>query len=109
MADEIALVLFGGADLGTGNDGAGEGRPEQVAILVDSVALDSAEDNLLDKLLLQVFDDHLLGAEREGLALNGGEVLLLANVGEEALQFWSGTGEYEPPGEPGETRRTTTV
>jgi len=62
MADEVALVLLGSPDLGAGNDGTGQSGAKQVTVLVDGVALDGPEDDLLDKLLLQVLNDHLLGA-----------------------------------------------
>jgi hypothetical protein len=82
--EDIAVVLLGDADLGAGNDGARQRGAEQVAVLVDGVALDGTVDNVLDKLLLEVENHHLLGAERERLLLNLGPVLFLANVGQEA-------------------------
>lgn len=48
--------------------------------------MDRAEDELVDKLLLQLINDHALGAKGQSLLLNGLEVFLLANVCEEALR-----------------------
>lgn len=47
--------------------------------------MDSAEDELINKLLLQVVDDHALGTQGQGLLLNSFKVLLLADVCKEAL------------------------
>lgn len=84
MAEDVAVVLLSNADLSPGNDGPGEGGTEEVAVLIDGVALDGAEDNLLDKLALEVLNHHALGTESEGLLLDLSPVLLLANIGEEA-------------------------
>jgi hypothetical protein len=48
--------------------------------------LNRAENELVDKLLLQVLNDHALGAERQGLLLDLCKVLDLAYVGEEGLR-----------------------
>ena len=81
---KVAALLLGDADLGAGDDGAGQRGAEQVAALVGGVALDGAEAELLDELLLQVLDDHLLRADLERLLLDLIPGLLLADVGEEA-------------------------
>jgi hypothetical protein len=46
--------------------------------------LDSGPDKLVDKLLLDIKDDHALSAELLGLDLDSIEVLLLTTVGKEA-------------------------
>lgn len=84
MADEVTVVLFGNADLSTSNDGAGQRGTEQVSVLVDGVALDGGEGQLLDQFPLQVEDDHLLGTKSHSLLLDGRPVLILADVGQEA-------------------------
>lgn len=84
VADVLAVVLLGDADLGAGDDGAGQRGAQQVPVLVYGVALDGAEDDLLDKLLLQVEDHHLLSTKLLGLGLDLIPVLLLADIGEEA-------------------------
>ena len=84
MRHKVAALLLGDADLGAGDDGAGQRGAEQVAALVGGVALDGAEAELLDELLLQVLDDHLLRADLERLLLDLIPGLLLADVGEEA-------------------------
>lgn len=83
VAEVLAVVLLGSLDLSAGNDGAGERGAQEVAVLVDGIALDGAVDNLLDELLLEVLDDHLLGTEGHGLLLDLDKVLLLANIGQE--------------------------
>jgi hypothetical protein len=84
VAEVLAVVLLGDPDLRPGNDGAGQRGAEQVAVLVDGIALNGAEHDLLDELALQVLNDHALSTEGKGLLLNLGPVLLLADVGEEA-------------------------
>lgn len=84
VGDELAVVLLGNADLGTGNDGAGEGGAEEVAVLIDGIALDGTEDDLVNELLLEVEDHHLLSTELLGLGADLIPVLLLADIGEEA-------------------------
>ncbi len=46
--------------------------------------LNGRPDKLIDKLLLDILDDHALGAELNSLGLNGVEVLLLTTIGKEA-------------------------
>lgn len=53
--------------------------------MVDGIALDGSEYDLVDEFLLQVENDHLLGTKCQGLLLDLGPVLLLANIGEETL------------------------
>lgn len=84
VTKEVAVVLLSNADLSASDDGAGEGGTEEVAVLVDGVALDGAEDNLLDELALEVLNDHALSAKGESLLLNRRPVLLLTDVSEEA-------------------------
>lgn len=84
VADKLAVVLLSNADLGTGDDGTGKRGTEEVAVLVDGVALDGSVDKLLNQFALEVHDNHLLGAEGNGLLLNGGPVLLLTDIGQEA-------------------------
>ena len=84
VAEVLAVVLLGNTDLSPGDDGAGQRGAKEVAVLVDGIALDGAEDNLVDELALQVLNDHALGTEGQSLLLNLGPVLLLADVGEEA-------------------------
>jgi hypothetical protein len=55
--------------------------------------LDGGKDELIDKLLLQVFDDHALGTESKSLLLDLGEVLDLADVGKKSLEaIWVSVG-----------------
>jgi hypothetical protein len=80
VAEVLAVVLLGSLDLSAGDDGAGQRGAQKVAILVNGVAADGAVHNLLDELLLEVLDDHLLGTKSQGLLLDRIEVLLLTNV-----------------------------
>jgi len=84
VAYKIALVLLGSSDLGTSNDWASQSSPKEVTVLINGVALDSAEDDLLDEFLLKILDNHLLGTKCKGLLLNSGKILLLADICEEA-------------------------
>lgn len=84
VGDEVAAFLLGDADLRAGNDWTSQAGSEQVATLVCGVALDGAETELLDKLLLQVENDHLQRANLERLLLHFLPRLLLADIGEEA-------------------------
>lgn len=84
MRKDVAVVLLGNAHLGTSDDGPGQGCSKEVAVLEDGIALDGAEDNLIDELLLKILDDHTLGTEGESLLLDGLPVLLLAYIGTES-------------------------
>jgi hypothetical protein len=86
VAENLAVVLVGNPDLSAGNDGAGQTGSEKVSVLVDGIALDGGEDELIDKLLLEVLNDHALGTESESLLLDLGEVFLLTDVGKESLE-----------------------
>lgn len=62
--------------------------------------LDGGEDELLNKLLLEVEDDHALSAKGDSLLLDGLPVLLLTNVGKEAndgvvLVWWLVSGDLD--------------
>jgi hypothetical protein len=52
MTQQITAILLCNADLGTSDDGSSKGSSEKIPVLVDGVALNGSEDNLLDKLLL---------------------------------------------------------
>lgn len=86
MAQKIAVVLLSNADLGASDDRSGQSSSKEVSVLIDGIALDCSENDLLDKLLLKVLDDHALRAESEGLLFDSIEVLDLTNIGEEALK-----------------------
>ena len=70
-------------DLAAGDQRARQGRAEQVAVLVDGVAGHRREDEVGDELFLQVFDVDLGGAGGARPLGDGGEVLALADVGDE--------------------------
>ncbi|KAF5537374.1 hypothetical protein FMEXI_9926 [Fusarium mexicanum] len=89
MAQKIAVVLLSNADLGTSDDRSGQSSSKKVSVLIDGIALDCSEDDLLDEPLLKVFDDHALQAESEGLLFNSIEVLNLTNIGEATLKYVS--------------------
>lgn len=86
MAENLAVVFVSSLNLRPSNDGAGKTGSEEVSVLVDGVALDGAEDELVDKFLLQVVDNHALSTESQCLLLDRSEIFLLAQVGEEALE-----------------------
>jgi hypothetical protein len=81
---EVAALFRSDFDLGAGDDGAGQAGSEQVAALVRGIALHSAEAELLDKLFLEVEDDHLQRTDLERLLLHLLPGLFLSDVGEEA-------------------------
>jgi len=62
-------------DLGAGNDGAGEGGTEKVHILVDGIASNSGEAELLDELAADVGNLALEGTDLQGLLAGSLEVL----------------------------------
>jgi hypothetical protein len=86
VAQKIAGVLLSNADLGASDDRSGQSSSKEVSVLIDGIALDCSENDLLDELLLKVLDDHALRAESEGLLFDSIEVLDLTNIGEEALK-----------------------
>ena len=57
------------------------GHTEKVDALVDGIALDGGEAELLDELLAEVLDIDLGSTDLEGLGLGRLEVLLLTNIG----------------------------
>lgn len=79
---DLTVILLGDADLSACNDRPGQRGAEQVAVLVDGIALGGTEDQLLDEFLLEVNNDHLLGTESERLLLDGIPVLFLAYIAE---------------------------
>ena len=48
--------------------------------------MDSPKDELVDKFLLQVIDNHVLGTERKSLFLDLSEIFILADVSKEGLE-----------------------
>lgn len=87
VAQEIAVVLLSNADLGASDDRSGQSSSKEVSVLIDGIALDCSEDDLLDEFLLEVFNDHTLRTESEGLLFDSIEVLNLTNIREEALKY----------------------
>jgi hypothetical protein len=56
-------------------------RTQEIDALVDGVALDGGEAELLDKLLPDILDVDLGSTNLQGLRLRSFKVLLLTNVG----------------------------
>jgi hypothetical protein len=84
VGNKVTALLLGNSDLCASDDWTSQTGAQKVATLVRGIALDSAEAELLDKLLLEVEDDHLQRTNLEGLLLDLVPRLLLADVGEEA-------------------------
>lgn len=63
MAEELAVIALGDADLASRDDGAGERGAEEVALLERGIAHDRLEDDLLHQLTLEVLADESLGAQ----------------------------------------------
>lgn len=85
VAQKVAVVLLRNADLGAGNDWSSKSGSKKISVLINGIALNSSEDNLLDEFLLEILNDHTLSAKSEGFLLNGIKVFDLTNIGEEAL------------------------
>jgi hypothetical protein len=84
VRDGSAALRLGNLDHATSNDGSGEGCSEEVDVLVDAIALDRWEAELLNKLALQVGDMARQRTALDGLLLCCLKVLLLTNIGHEA-------------------------
>jgi hypothetical protein len=84
VAENLAVVLLGGADEGTCQYWPGKTGSEKISVLVNGIALDATENKFLEELLLKVLDHHALGTESQSLLLDGGPVLVLADVAEES-------------------------
>lgn len=57
MGNKVTALLLGNAHLGASDDRASQGGSKQVPTLVDSVALDGTEAQLIHKLLLEILND----------------------------------------------------
>jgi hypothetical protein len=82
MAQNLAVVLLGGADEAARQDWPGKTGTEKVSILVDGIALNARENQFLKELLLQILDDHALSTKRQSLLLDVGPDLGLTNIAE---------------------------
>lgn len=82
VAENLAVVLMGGADEGACQYWPGKTGSEKISVLVNGIALDATENKFLKELLLKVIDHHSLGTESQSLLLDGGPVLVLADVAE---------------------------
>lgn len=111
MGDKVTALLLSDTHLGTSDDRASQGGTEQIPPLVDGVALNSAEAQFVDELLLEVLNDpailisafvcitkltssgpriahskhvHLCSTNLDGLSPDSLPVLLLTDIGKEA-------------------------
>lgn len=80
VAENLAVVFVDSPDLSASNNGTSQTRSKELPVLVNGIALDGRPDELIDKLLLQAFDDHALSTESESL-LYLSEVLGLTDIG----------------------------
>lgn len=85
MAQKVAVVLLSNSDLSSSNNRSSKSGSEKISVLVDSIALNCSEDDLLDEFLLEVLNDHALSSKSKSLLLNGIKVLYLTNIGKETL------------------------
>jgi hypothetical protein len=74
---EAALLLCNG-NLGSGDDWASQRGTQEVDVLVDGIALDSREAELLDKLLPQILNVACNSTNLQCLCLGSLEVLCIA-------------------------------
>jgi hypothetical protein len=75
VGDGEAALALGNLDLGTGNDGTGQGGTEKVDVLVDGIASNGGEAELLDELTADVDNLALEGTDLQGLLAGSLEVL----------------------------------
>ena len=83
VGDGPGAVAVGGPDEVLGDEGAPEGRGEEVFSLVDGTGLQGRQDIALGELFPQVLDDGPDGSRGEGLLPDGLHVLALTQVGDE--------------------------
>ena len=82
VAENPTIVLVGGADKGACQYWPGKTGSEKISVLINGIALDGTEHKVLKELLLKVIDHHALGTESQSLLLDGGPVLVLADIAE---------------------------
>lgn len=75
VGDREAALALGHGNLGTGNDRTSQGGPEQVNILVDSIASNGGEAELLDELPAEIDNLALESTDLHGLLASSLEVL----------------------------------
>lgn len=80
VRDGDAVLLLRDGDLGAGDDGARQRGAEQVDVLVDGVALNGREAELLDELAAQVLDVAGDGSDLQGLGFGSLEVLYVVSL-----------------------------
>lgn len=80
----MALLFLCNFNLGSSNDWASKGGSEEVDVLVDGVALNGREAQLVDEFVIQLFNIAFLRADFQSLLFGRLEILLLANVCHEA-------------------------
>jgi hypothetical protein len=82
---ELALLFLSYCNLGSSDDGTGEGGAKQVDVLVNGVAWYGLEAELFDELVVEILDVALLRTDLQGLLAGCLEVLFLADRGHKAL------------------------
>lgn len=75
MGDGEAALALGDLNLGAGNDGTSQGGTEKVDVLVDGVASNGGEAELLDELTADIDNLALEGTNLQGLLAGSLEVL----------------------------------
>jgi hypothetical protein len=75
VGDGEAALALGDLNLGAGNDGTSQGGTEKVDVLVDGVASNGGEAELLDELTADVDNLALEGTDLQGLLAGSLEVL----------------------------------
>lgn len=109
MRDSSATLGLSDLDHAPGNDGAGKRCSEEVDVLVDAIALDRGEAELLNKLALQIDDMARESTALDGLLLCRLEVFLLAYIGHEAddiVAFFNQPGKNAAGVQPTAVRET---
>jgi len=83
MGDGVGTRLLGDLDLPLGDEGAGDGGPQQVLPFVHGVGAEHGKDEIARELLAQVVDVDLLHPQRLGLGPRRLHFLALTDVGGE--------------------------
>jgi len=80
VADGVAAFLLGDFNQTLGNQRTGEGRAQQILALIDGVSLERRPDEVLDKLLAQIFNIKLLRTGLLGLLVQRRKLFALPHI-----------------------------
>jgi len=96
VGDGVGVGAMGNGHLLAGDQRAGDGRAQQVVVLVDRPGLEHLEAELLGELLAEVLDDDLIGAAGLGLLHQPGQLVALAEIGGEGHELHARVSLLQP-------------